>query len=494
MLVHDMVFWPLSNPNALAALLSLGLFGALGWLLVAEKKLHSNGALVLCFLLVAALFVSGSKAAFFALVLVLPIFVFLNLAHVKKHWHCMAWLGGGVALLFVVAVLSGAAMPEKLVSMGSELGMKSLHLRFVIWAGAWEMIRDHFWTGTGIGTFFLYYPEYRGKDFISAGLMAHNDPLQFWAEMGVVAPLLFYGFIVLAVTRTVKTLKVLKSDDPQRVMIVTPFCAFAALIVHSHVSFPFYVLSILLSAGFFLALWFWATEKNLEEGGYVIVLPQSWRSQTIWAACFLPFVLLMSVFVAAAGSEILLQRAQMASMKGDMQGFASDVNAASKLSQRMNAKAFILAVSVPMGILESEQSSLSASQKDDLYKQASALLDKAQDLNPRLADSFYQEALLAKLVQKDAEIENLLLEALRVNPLHVAARRKLASYYQMAGRKEEALNVLREGLDWPYRQEAAIGFYQQAAGTFLENGDMVEHKKAMKKMGVYVHQRRQGQE
>jgi hypothetical protein len=55
---------------------------------------------------------------------------------------------------------------------------------------------------TGIGTFYLYYPAVNTGDYFSTGRMAHSDPLQFWAEMGVLAPLLFYGFIIAACAAT----------------------------------------------------------------------------------------------------------------------------------------------------------------------------------------------------------------------------------------------------------------------------------------------------
>lgn len=492
MLNNDMVAWPMVDPNALAAMLSLGFFGALGVMLGAQNRMHSNAALAAALLLAAAIIVSGSRAGLVALALVLPVFLWLNAAQVKRHKRCVAALGIGAAALIAALAWGHAPMLVKWFWISDAPGeaLKSVDVRLATWASAWEIIKDHFWFGTGIGTFFLYYPEYRGADYYSSGLFVHNDPLQFWAEMGVLAPILFYAFLAGAVVRTSKALKRAGPDTSLRTIIVTAFCALGAMIAHTHVSFHFYVLPILLSTGFLLALWFWATGRALGGAQPVLRLPAGWTRATVWAVCFMPFVLCMGVFTAAAGSDILLRRAQDSSVAGDMQSFAADVNAAAKLSQNMNAKAFLMAASVPAGILEAKKDGVGAQEKEDLYKQASGLLDRAQALNPRLADIYYQKAVLEKLMQQDEKIEGILKEALRINPLHARSRIMLAARYKDAGgRMQEAVDLMKAGIEWPYRDEEGLAYYQQAAVLFLEGGDMQAHELALRKMTALLRRR-----
>jgi len=484
MLVQGLVYRPLANPNSLAALLSLGLFGALGWMLGAQNRRHSNVALALSLVLIAALFVTGSKGAFFAAVIVLPVFVALNFTHVKKHWRCMSWVGAGGIVLFVLLAFEKAATPDQLVSLAGPHGLDTFMSRGSIWAGAWGIIKDNFWLGTGIGTFFLYYPQYRGEDFTSAGLMAHNDPLQFWAEMGIAAPVLFYSFVVLAILRTKKALKKLAANDPQRVLITTPFCALGTLILHTHISFHFYVLSILIALGFFLALWFVATEKVLGKQRHNIAAPKNWRTETIWTSVLLLFAVLMGIFLSMTGSEILLQQARQASKAGDMRGFADDINAAAKLSGNMNPRAFVMAASVPVGILE-------AGQKEPAhFEQAGTLLDRAEKLNPRIAKIFFLKARLAMLAGRGDEAETFLKQALKIDPLYLPVRLMLSELYGRAGRKQERFDILKDGLKWPYRNDIALSYYQSAAQVFLEGGDMVAHAQAMEKMAGLMHEKR----
>ncbi|HBR68043.1 MAG TPA: hypothetical protein DEA55_01560 [Rhodospirillaceae bacterium] len=491
MLNNGMVAWPMVDPNALAAMLSLGLFGAMGVMLGAQNRMHSNASLVTALVLAAAIIVSGSRAGIVALALVFPVFLWLNAALVKKHKRCLMALGAGAAVIFALFAWGGAPMPVKWlwIADAPDEGLKSVGVRLATWSSAWEMIKDHFWFGTGIGTFFLYYPEYRSKDFVSAGFTAHSDPLQFWAEMGVLAPILFYAFLAGAIIRTMKALKAAEKNSSLRVIIVTTFCALGAMIAHTHVSFHFYVLPILLGTGFLLALWFWATGQALGGAQSLLRLPEGWTRATAWAVCFMPFVLCMGVFTAAAGSDILLRRAQDASVAGDMQSFAADVNAAAKISQNMNARAFLMAASVPIGILDAKKDGAGAQEKEDLYKQALGLLDRAQRLNPRLADAYYQKAVLKKLMQRDDNIESLLQEAQRINPLHAPSRGMLAAHYQKTGRMPEAMAVMKAGLEWPYRDEAALAYYQQAALLFLEGGDMQAQEAALKKMNALLRRR-----
>lgn len=68
--------------------------------------------------------------------------------------------------------------------------------RFPIWSTTWEIIKDNPW-GTGLGTFAAVYQTHRTEDS-TAGVFAHNDLLQFAAELGWLAPLIFIGLIITA--------------------------------------------------------------------------------------------------------------------------------------------------------------------------------------------------------------------------------------------------------------------------------------------------------
>ena len=100
----------------------------------------------------------------------------------------------GFAVPIFTNMMYSGALEKNL--MGAQLiNMASMADRFHLWNSTWEMAKDHFWLGTGLATFFFFYPQYRNPEDSSDGFFSHMDPLQFWAETGVFAPILFYGVL-----------------------------------------------------------------------------------------------------------------------------------------------------------------------------------------------------------------------------------------------------------------------------------------------------------
>jgi tetratricopeptide (TPR) repeat protein len=67
-------------------------------------------------------------------------------------------------------------------------GSDSLQLRWAFWEGTLRLIRDHIWTGVGVGNFALAFVPYRSP-FIyrNPGVQVehpHNEYLNLWAELG----------------------------------------------------------------------------------------------------------------------------------------------------------------------------------------------------------------------------------------------------------------------------------------------------------------------
>jgi tetratricopeptide (TPR) repeat protein len=98
----------------------------------------------------------------------------------------------GSAVLFGVAFwplcLPGyTSFGERVVST-FDPGSDSLQLRWAFWEGTVRLIRDHIWTGVGVGNFALAFVPYRSP-FIyrNPGVQVehpHNEYLNLWAELG----------------------------------------------------------------------------------------------------------------------------------------------------------------------------------------------------------------------------------------------------------------------------------------------------------------------
>jgi len=488
MLVYGRAHWPFADPNSLAGLLVPGFFCAFGVMIAAKNRLTSNLGLVLAILIAGVLLVAGSRGAIFALAGGVAVFAALAFAHFRKHVRCIGILVFAAAIMVALTQAGGTVASE---STGYRLGktvagnLPVLWERPEIWRSTWEIIKDHLWTGTGIGTFFLYYNEYRGVDYHSAGRMAHSDPLQFWAEMGVFAPVLFYIFIAFAVALTAKALRKVPRDDVRRVQIVAPFCALGALVLHTHITFHFHVISILMVMGIVTGYWFWQARQVAGESFAALPALRLPDRQMLKIALIVPLLAATYVFLMLQGGHILGAAGQARLYAGDLQGFVRDINRASALSQRKDAESMIFAVNVPLGLLETPGRKMVPEEASLYLAQGNKLLDETWALNPRLAAVPYFRARLIKAaevhgVAPQGDKETLLNDALRLNPLYFPARLDLARLHLKRQESKKAYDVIADGLKW---QDAAFvppEYFQMLAALSLEHGSSDIREYALK--------------
>jgi O-antigen ligase/tetratricopeptide (TPR) repeat protein len=141
---------------------------------------------------------------------------------------------------------------QKLISPGDP----SLAVRPYLWASTLKVIFAHPVTGTGIGTFGIYFPLYRihetsrhvpGEE--TYFVHAHNEYLETWSELGTIG---FAVFVWVVVTYFVVCLKLLDSSMPDKTRIVTTgmLTGVVALLVHN-----FFCVNLrFISSSFFLWL------------------------------------------------------------------------------------------------------------------------------------------------------------------------------------------------------------------------------------------------
>lgn len=464
-LVFGRTYWPFADPNTLGGFLALGFFGAVGLMIAGGKRLYSNAGLVLAVLLFAALLSTGSRGAIVALAGTLAVFAALAWPQIKHHKRCGIMLGMGAAisivlLQFHVDPWAGSAAWRIADTIGGTQSL--LWDRPALWAGAAEIAKTHFWTGTGIGTFYLYYPEVRGGDLYSAGRMAHSDPLQFWAEMGIFAPLLFYGLGIVAVAMTLRALKVLPIGDMGRVHIIAPFCAMGAFAAQAHVNFPFGIPAMLMMAGLLTGYWFWRVQMALGgEWGRLkpLRLPQE---ELLKAVLIAPLLLGGYGFAMLQGSHIVFERADARGRAGDMEGFVADLNRADRMAQHKNDKAVLMAARLSVTALDENSGNI---------EEVRGLLAKAAALNPRQPAVPHLRARVERVLGDAEAEEELLKKALVLNPLYYPARIDLADYYVRKGRRVMTYETLKEGVKW---REAAVvprEFYEALAREAVAQGD-----------------------
>ena len=454
MLVFGQVRHPFGNPNSYAALLALGVFPALG----AAARAAGRGR-VLCWLLagllVCGVVVIGGRAV---TLLLLPtaalFFVLLRGSSLVRTAGLM--IAAGVLTGFLIALTMEASPIMRLFHGDGDGGEGALFGRAPIWQGALAIFAAHPWTGTGIGIFAQYYPAYRlPADIASGGYMAHSDPLQFAVEMGAAAPLLFYGFLIAAVMRMKRAWK----GATHGPWLAGLFCGLGLLAAHCHFDFDLYTAPVLCRAGLMLAVLY------RETGAEVAAVHPVARAGAL-AALTAAFVLLQGLFIAEHQGAL----ARAAAMKGDMETFGAQVNNAHNSGFGMNAQAYVLAATMPIGLMHGAPQA----NRPALYAQAMAMLARAEKRHGRLVAVPYYRAQAAALYRPaDARAaEDWLRAALALNPQHTESRVLLAQRLRAAGQADEAYDVLKKGLNWPYGTPAARHYYDELGAQALMRKDM----------------------
>lgn len=438
-LVGGHVRHPFANPNSYAAVLSLGFFGGAGIMLQADRRLPRYAAAILVTLILGALLLLSGRGALLALAAGLLVLIFFARAQIKTNLPLIAGIIGAAILLLIAALIlapadqsDGAYIMTKM-QQGQSITAES---RLPVWFSALQIIRDHIWLGSGFGSFFLMYGEYRlPSDRGSSGLMAHNDLLQFWAELGFVAPLIFAALLLAFAVRFIRTFKA------QNALAVSLFCGLLAMTLHSFVSFNFYVPAALILAGIYSSYWLSATSNT----AFMLRWPQQWYPLTLWICLLIPAAASLTFLHGLLYSEYFISRAQNHIKAGRFESYAADINRADNAGFGLNPRPYVQAANLHLSLMESGQQGAGL---DEIKTR----LARAKALNPRLSDIYYNEARLYALQSEDEKAEKALYKALALNPLHVNARLRLARHYYQKGAFMHAHDIVREGLRWPIRR------------------------------------------
>lgn len=243
---------PFNDPNAFAALLNMLMLPVLAvWLSLDPRNSHPLVRTVSLSLLAGGLYVFfliASRGAALALMLAVPLLL-LKSAHMpafrkKLVLLFMVGIGAFFAAFATTNGLSVAARLAETVQQGDQS-------RWLLMKSAWEMVLEHPWLGTGLGSFRLLYPRFRSPEEVSsAGGWVHNDYLQLWMEAGLPMLLLCLALVVWVGWRIWRTLISSSQDAPERLGYLL---GVAAVLVHAMFNFLFFFASISLLVGLYLA-------------------------------------------------------------------------------------------------------------------------------------------------------------------------------------------------------------------------------------------------
>ena len=464
-LVNGQVRHPFQNPNAFAALLSISIFVAIGLVNSTNKKI----TLSFIFLALSAFFVIGSKMALIAMILGATIYIGIAFKKFPEISRKALPLSIGVAAFAfgVSLVTGGVGIVSQIIRVFAQHGA-SLTARLDIWSSALDLIAQNPILGTGYRSFVMLYPSVRHESEIhSGGFVVHSDPLQFWVELGILGPVLFYAMGVSVLILVLRHFRAAGSGGENRLTLAL-FAGCVTFIAHAHVDFLLYTMTTAMVFGLALGIMVIRTADDLKTAmPFSFIKGKSENAVRFMVS--LPVLLFLMLHVPVMMAEYYTNQAQMRARSGDLSGFGALINTADTMGMGLLPRPYLLAASVPLSILKARYPEVPIEEQKLLFAQTDGLLLSALSRNTYLASAVYQRAELDRYVDPSVlpaerpSRELFYRDSLKMDPLYLPARMGLAQFLMDAQRDEEALDVLMGGIMWPYPKFDAEGFYKMSA-------------------------------
>lgn len=475
LLVNGQVRHPFVNPNVFAAALNMTFFSGLGlYFTVPSDRLRKIIWLGLLIVLSAFASVASKAGSITFFVGLLMIVFMVDRNTLRRHARpLLLLLAGGVVMALIMSALP-VLMPDRVLIKTTIWGQLGTYLhgnygtaqnRIDIWAATVELIKNHPFLGSGYRSFYLMYPSVRlPAEVYSGGFMAHSDPLQLWAETGLGGIVLFYAIGLGVLWRFIRHHCAASSP-----LVTGLFIAAAGLVAHSHVDFPFYTLSVAMLFALVLSALLLLTPGPGDKTAQPFSFARAWPRANAFMLLVLPAVLFMGLFVSLMLGEYFTALAKRQINQGNTAGFAASVNLANRIGLGLNARPYMMAATVPLGILKDGFMTMGLDDQRALFHQADALLQQANRMNTRLATVPFHRAELVQnslpLVWPEnfPQTEALYRQALAIDPLHLPSRMGLARYLLAQQRSDDLYALLLAGLNWPYPGYDAKAYYQFTA-------------------------------
>ncbi len=295
------------NRNHLAGLLEMGMGVQLGYLLKnLEAKDRKNSLLCsfLFFVTLAGFIKTGSRMGLISFAIAMT--AGFSVRKINKSWLPDPWFWGMGAVAAAVAVY--LALPQLAARFPSpNLWEQSAGGRQLVWKDTIGMIKNHFWIGTGLGTFARSFPPFQSSALLMGWTHAHQDYLELAAGLGVPAFVFWAGGFLKFLTESLQRISSPVSWGAG--------CGLCAILLHGLADFNFALLSQVLWFFTLLAV-LHGTGRSRESGALKPVTRNGIR-----IACFA--LALLCAQKAWAGAE--LYKSQRAYLNRD---FSASVSAA----------------------------------------------------------------------------------------------------------------------------------------------------------------------
>ena len=423
-------------------------------------------------ILFASIFLTASRGASLSLAIGLGLLAVLTVKRVPKR--AMFLLFGLLIVAYTVANIpvGGSGLSERLPELLQDSP------RRLIWESSWNLLQNSPWRGIGIGLFYLAYPPYRHPADATDGFFAHNDYLQIWIEAGLPGLLLLLAVLGAALWLFARALRKTKVRDEIRIEMTGLFCGLMAIAGHSVVDFNLYILSIMMLSGLAMARFHELATGTLKAPS-MWLRPSRFLGKQTYPIIVVLLVLLPVLYFAALGlANSYFDKGMALAREGKLQEANLSLVTAERLTPADDRPLIAHA-----DLYRHALSVLSPNEygRKDLYEKALRFLDQAEKDNPLRGLAFIVRGRLYRQNPEFAgESANELAagsfrRALALDPRLFQGRMDYVSLLLQAGKKDEALQSLEEGVRFNYpRMPELIPFYKLTARLQGEAGRMEE--------------------
>ena len=359
-----------------------------------------------------------------------------------------------------IKLLPGSGI--RTMDLGSDT---SAQCRIMIWQSAWEIYKDHPLFGTGLGTYYNYYPMYRNPlETCTSGSSAHNDYIQFLQEGGPLHLLLLFSIgaaVLFNIYKNGSYLRNVAADSRPVTTDAVPIITSSALLIavsssfaHAFVNFIFYNASIAILIGLYLATALTASgrisittialpiniRKKIVSGGLAVLVISS----------FLPTVLDFAAIGVFHNSSKVALSWDTKLGRFELEDPATIMSLANAYTAIRPNSATGYVVSGQMfsllhrACLQSNQRPVDC---EELRKRAIGDLQRVTELEPLASNYSFQLAqmlLSAESINESDKkyAEQLLIRSATLSPYAPQIHISLAQFYQKQERYNEAVEVL----------------------------------------------------
>jgi O-antigen ligase len=237
------IFGPYVNRNHFAGLMELWLPLALGLALVPDHTFLKRWLWCLAGLVMAtAVALSGSRGGLMAVAVQILLMGFAAAALRGRR----AVLGLGVTVALVAVAVAALGRGEILERYKQTLQLPRVQQeeaaahRLEAWKGALEIFKQHPVMGAGLDTFATHFPAVRSFSTDKIWTHAHNDFLQFGAELGL-AGVALAGWILYAGAKHAWRNVQNQLGTTTGALLIGMACACVGFMVHGWLDFNFHV-------------------------------------------------------------------------------------------------------------------------------------------------------------------------------------------------------------------------------------------------------------